>query len=73
MNNLFVGINVSLKDFKVRVMDDQGAEPAKRQRYLNNQPGLEEFIDFICLAQPRKLYFWNSFPLKRFLPNHLRT
>jgi len=47
MNNLFVGIDVSLKDFKVRVMDDQGAEPAKRQRYLNNQPGLEDFIDFV--------------------------
>lgn len=45
--NLFIGIDVSMKDFKVRFMDDQGSEIQKRLRCLNNQPGLTSLIDAI--------------------------
>jgi transposase len=42
---LFTGIDVSLKDFKVRVMDASGEEVIKRFRLENNLPGSELLVD----------------------------
>lgn len=47
INTLYVGVDVSMKDFKVRYMDDRGSEAAKRQRFDNNQPGLDSFVALI--------------------------
>lgn len=47
MTNLFVGIDVSMKDFKVQFMNDQGETLAKRQRYTNDGPGLDSLVDYI--------------------------
>lgn len=44
---LFVGIDVSLKDFKIRVMDALGQEAAKRFRAENNRPGSNSFVTFL--------------------------
>lgn len=44
IKTLYVGVDVSMKDFKVRYMDDRGTEAAKRQRFENNQPGLDSFV-----------------------------
>ena len=32
IKTLYVGIDVSMRDFKVQYMDDQGTEASKRQR-----------------------------------------
>lgn len=47
IRTLYVGVDVSMKDFKVRYMDDQGAEAGKRRRFENNQPGLDCFVEAI--------------------------
>lgn len=53
MTNLFIGIDISMKDFKVQFMNNQGEIVSKRRRFLNDQPGLEslgELILTICQA-----------------------
>jgi transposase len=47
VTNLFVGIDISMKDFKVQFMDNQGEIVAKRRRFLNDDPGLGSMIDLI--------------------------
>lgn len=47
MTNLFVGIDVSMKDFKVQFMDDQGQTVAKRSRFLNDDPGIDSLVAMI--------------------------
>jgi hypothetical protein len=47
IKTLYVGIDVSMRDFKVQYMDDQGTEASKRQRFENNQPGMDSFIESI--------------------------
>lgn len=47
IKTLYVGIDVSMKDFKVQFMDDQGAEAFKRYRYENNEPGLDSLIESV--------------------------
>lgn len=50
---LFVGIDVSLKDFKARMFDVEGKEIAKRHRAKNDEPGAESFVKYlveICSA-----------------------
>lgn len=47
---LYVGIDMSLKDFKVRVMDASGRETAKRFRAENNRPGSNAFVTFLIEA-----------------------
>lgn len=47
MTNLFIGIDVSMKDFKVQFMDDQGETIAKRCRLLNDDPGIDALITMI--------------------------
>ena len=50
---LFVGIDVSLKDFKARIFDVEGEEIAKRLRAKNDDPGAESFVKYlveICSA-----------------------
>ena len=49
MRNLFVGIDVSMKDFKVQLMDHLGETIAKRQRFSNDNPGMESLIKLINL------------------------
>ncbi|MCL6478732.1 MAG: IS110 family transposase [Peptococcaceae bacterium] len=44
IKTLYVGVDVSMNDFKVRYMDDRGEEAAKRRLFENNQPGLESFV-----------------------------
>ncbi len=44
---LFVGIDVSLKDFKARVFDVEGEEVAKRIRCKNDDPGAENFVKYL--------------------------
>ncbi len=51
---LFVGIDVSLKDFKARIFDAEGEEVAKRIRCKNDDPGAENFVKYlveICEAK----------------------
>lgn len=48
IKTLYVGVDVSMKDFKVRYMDDRGEEAAKRRAFENNQPGLDSFVESIC-------------------------
>jgi len=53
VTNLFVGIDISMKDFKVQFMNDKGETVAKRRRFLNDQPGLDSLVELIltiCLA-----------------------
>ena len=45
--SLFVGIDVSLKDFKVRILDECGNEPVKRIRVENNHPGVERLANYL--------------------------
>ncbi|MFZ5898747.1 MAG: IS110 family transposase [Bacillota bacterium] len=50
---MFVGIDVSLKDFKARMFDAEGEEIAKRFRAKNDDPGAESFVKYlieICSA-----------------------
>lgn len=47
LKNLYVGIDVSMKDFKAQYMDDLGIEAYQRQRFENNDPGFNSFIDSI--------------------------
>lgn len=47
MTNLFVGIDVSMKDFKVQFMGNDGDTVAKRRRFLNDQPGIDSLVDLI--------------------------
>jgi transposase len=50
---LFVGIDVSLKDFKARMFDVEGKEIAKRLRAKNDDPGAASFVKYmveICSA-----------------------
>jgi hypothetical protein len=44
---LFVGIDVSMKDFKARMFDAEGEEIAKRMRYKNDDPGAESFVKYL--------------------------
>jgi transposase len=44
---LFIGIDISLKDFKVRVIDPSGREIGKRFQAENNLPGSQKFIAFL--------------------------
>lgn len=48
--SLFVGIDVSSKDFKVRIMDDQGNECVKRLHALNDHPGCERVANYLAEA-----------------------
>jgi transposase len=51
---LFVGIDVSLKDFKARIFDAEGVEIAKRIHCKNDDPGAENFVKYlveICTAK----------------------
>lgn len=47
MTNLFVGIDISMKDFKVQLMNDTGETIAKRRRFLNDQPGMESLVELV--------------------------
>lgn len=47
---LYIGIDVSLKDFKVRVMDASGLEIVKRFRAENNFPGSNAFVSYLIDA-----------------------
>ncbi|WP_156946499.1 IS110 family transposase [Desulfitibacter alkalitolerans] len=47
MTNLFIGIDVSMKDFKVQFMDDHGETVSKRKRFLNDQPGMDSLVELI--------------------------
>ena len=42
-----VGIDVSLKDFKVRMFDAEGEEIAKRLHAKNDRPGTETFAKYL--------------------------
>ncbi len=44
---LFVGIDVSMKDFKARMFDAEGKEIAKRIRCKNDDPGAESFVKYL--------------------------
>lgn len=44
---LFVGIDVSLKDFKARMFNAEGEEIAKRIRCKNDDPGAESFVKYL--------------------------
>jgi hypothetical protein len=44
---LFVGIDVSLKDFKARMFDVEGEETAKRLRAKNDDPGAENLVKYL--------------------------
>ncbi|TEB09035.1 hypothetical protein Pmgp_03455 [Pelotomaculum propionicicum] len=44
IKTLYIGVDVSMSDFKARYMDDRGEEVAKRRLFENNQPGLDSFI-----------------------------
>ncbi|MDI6913603.1 MAG: IS110 family transposase, partial [Desulfitobacteriaceae bacterium] len=48
--SLFVGIDVSSSDFKVRVLNDRGDEPVKKLRALNDQPGCEQIARYLSEA-----------------------
>ena len=51
---LFVGIDISLKDFKARMFDAEGEEIAKRIHCKNDDPGAESFVKYlieICSAK----------------------
>ncbi|AFM41113.1 transposase [Desulfosporosinus acidiphilus SJ4] len=48
--SLFVGIDVSSNDFKVRILDERGNEPVKRLRVLNDQPGCEQVARYLSEA-----------------------
>jgi len=47
--NLFVGIDISMKDFKVQFMNDSGETVAKRRRLLNDNPGTESLV--LCILE----------------------
>jgi transposase len=47
---LFVGIDVSSKDFKVRILDDHGDERVKRFRTSNDRPGVEHVARYLAEA-----------------------
>lgn len=75
--SLFVGIDVSSSDFKVRILDEQGHEPLKRLQSLNNQPGCEQIAQYLVKAcaqeKPQRLVIGleatsvYSWPLQMFL------
>lgn len=44
IKTLYIGVDVSMNDFKVRYMDDRGEEVVKCRLFENNQPGLDSFI-----------------------------
>ncbi|AFV03941.1 MULTISPECIES: IS110 family transposase [Dehalobacter] len=48
--SLFVGIDVSSSDFKVRILDERGNEPVKKLRALNDQPGCEQVTRYLSEA-----------------------
>jgi transposase len=50
VTNLFVGIDISMKDFKVQSMNDTGETIAKRRRFLNDQPGLDSLVELILIT-----------------------
>ncbi|MGQ9825656.1 MAG: IS110 family transposase [Desulfotomaculales bacterium] len=47
MTNLFVGIDISMKDFKAQFMNDKGETATKRRRFLNDQPGMDSLVELI--------------------------
>lgn len=47
MTNLFVGIDVSMKDFKAQFMEDSGETVVKRRRFLNDDPGMGSLVNLI--------------------------
>lgn len=47
MKNLFIGIDVSMKDFKVQFMSNSGDIVAKRRRFLNDNPGMDSLVSLI--------------------------
>ncbi|GAV24013.1 IS110 family transposase, partial [Carboxydothermus pertinax] len=47
MKTLFVGIDVSMKDFKAQFMDNLGEIVSKRQKFSNDNPGLEALINLV--------------------------
>lgn len=47
---LYIGIDVSLKDFKVRIMDDLGQETTKRFKAENNRPGSKSLVTYLVEA-----------------------
>ncbi|NMA14862.1 MAG: IS110 family transposase [Clostridia bacterium] len=47
--NLFVGIDISMKDFKVQFMNDSRETVAKRRRLLNDNPGTESLV--LCILE----------------------
>ena len=75
--SLFVGIDVSSSDFKVRILNDHGDEPVKRLRVLNNQPGCEQIahclVEACAQEKPERLVIGleatsvYSWPLQMFL------
>lgn len=48
--SLFVGIDVSSSDFKVRILDERGNEPVKKLRVLNDKPGCEQVARYLTEA-----------------------
>lgn len=48
--SLFVGIDVSSSDFKVRILDERGNEPIKKLRVLNDKPGCEQVARYLSEA-----------------------
>jgi transposase len=47
VTNLFVGIDISMKDFKVQFMDDTGQPVAKKRRFLNDHPGMNSLVEMV--------------------------
>ena len=47
MNKLFVGLDLSLKDYKVSIIDQNGAEVVKTFSVINDQVGADILIDTI--------------------------
>ena len=45
--SLFVGIDVSSSDFKVRILDERGNETVKKLRVLNDKPGCEQIARYL--------------------------
>ncbi|KGP76152.1 transposase [Desulfosporosinus sp. Tol-M] len=80
--SLFVGIDVSSSDFKVRILNDHGDEPLKRLLALNNQPGCEQIANYLVKAyaqeKPERLVIGleatsvYSWPLQMFLAEEPR-
>jgi len=50
MNKLFVGIDISLGDYKVVVLDQEGEDVIKPFAVDNNEPGTDELISSVLLC-----------------------